>query len=120
MADQTTPKEENVGLYQAVCNALFVMETAEHLVITFNADTIHRWYADRIGIPLTYSAWPEVEPVLLFRIKELKDYLSKKKKPLLIRLIHEANAAWLTLKIHKALDPHCSIFQLVTTGVVDI
>jgi hypothetical protein len=116
----TVQREENVGMYQAVCDAIFVVESSDTVAIVFDADKIHRWYQDRIGMPITLAVWPDIEAVLIYRVKEIKTYLSRKQKKLIIRLIHETNATWLTLKIHKTLDPHCEIFQYVAAGVIDI
>lgn len=112
------PPGETFPLYQLICDALHVLD-AENVCVSLNVPKLDRWYEHRVGVPVTVTAWPEIERALLFRINEMKELLKGKHKPILMRVVGPCKN-WLAMRLYKAMFPHAEKVQYVGDGVIDI
>lgn len=125
MPDEHPPEEvkpkpggESFALYQLVSDSLHVLDATD-VCVTLSIPNLDKWYEQRLGVPVTVSAWPEIERILVLRINELKVILKPKGKRIVMRVLGPCRE-WIAMKTYKALYPHCEAVQYVGDGVIDI
>jgi hypothetical protein len=117
-AEQPQRQGEAFPIYQLICDALHILE-AQDVCVTVSVPRLDRWYEQRVGVPVTVAAWPEIERVLVLRINELKDMLKQKQKRVIMRVVGPCRE-WLAMKLYKTLYPHADAVQYIVDGVIDI
>lgn len=115
---QPQPKGESFSLYQLISESLHLLEATD-VCLTVHVRRIDRWYEERVGVPVTIAAWPEIERILVMRINEMKGMMREKKKRILMRIVGPCRE-WLAMKLYKTLYPHADVVQYVGDGVIDI